>query len=165
MARAGVAVLHDVLANSLPDSFFPGPMPFSAGDGSSVQVLSSVQVRPPSSSARMDGVAALCMFAPAIQTRADSGTARARPRAQGKGTTALWRPRWLEFPELVVRADVVVRGPAPEAALGHFAALLESDLADLVDVSGPLGAGAFSRLLPPSLLGDAVAAVQAATTG
>ena len=58
----------------------------------------------------------------------------ARTSLQNQGTTALWRPRWLEFPELTVRADVVVRGPAPEAALAHFAALLESDLADLVEV-------------------------------
>jgi hypothetical protein len=52
-----------------------------------------------------------------------------------QGTTALWRPRWLEFPELCVRADVVVRGPRPEAALAHFAALLEADLSDLAAVA------------------------------
>jgi hypothetical protein len=51
-----------------------------------------------------------------------------------QGTTALWRPRWLEFPELVVRADVVVRGPRAEAAITHFAALLEADLSELVEV-------------------------------
>jgi hypothetical protein len=33
-----------------------------------------------------------------------------------------------------VRADVVVRAPTVEAALGHFAALLEGDLEDLVEV-------------------------------
>lgn len=38
-------MLHDVLTNSLPDSFFPGPMPFSTGDGCTVQILASVQVR------------------------------------------------------------------------------------------------------------------------
>lgn len=51
-----------------------------------------------------------------------------------QGTTAQWRPRWLEFPELAVRADVVVRGPRADAALGHFADLLLSDIAELVDV-------------------------------
>lgn len=53
-----------------------------------------------------------------------------------QGTTALWRPRWIEFPELIVRADVVVRGPKVDAALDHFAALLENDLAELVEVIG-----------------------------
>ncbi len=42
---SGATVLHDVLSNSLPDSFFPGPMPCSTGDGHTVQVLASVQVR------------------------------------------------------------------------------------------------------------------------
>ncbi|KAI8469832.1 MAG: hypothetical protein J3K34DRAFT_511818 [Monoraphidium minutum] len=87
VSKEGVAVLHDVLTNGLPDSFFPGPMPFSTGDGCTVQ-----------------------------------------------GATALWRPRWVEFPELALRADVVVRGPAAEAALAHFGALLQSDLAELVEV-------------------------------
>jgi hypothetical protein len=43
--RAGVRVVQDVLSNSLPDSFFPGPMPFSNRDGYTLQVLASVQVR------------------------------------------------------------------------------------------------------------------------
>jgi hypothetical protein len=43
--RAGVRVVQDVLSNSLPDSFFPGPMPFSNKDGYTMQVLASVQVR------------------------------------------------------------------------------------------------------------------------
>jgi hypothetical protein len=42
---AGVWVVQDVLSNSLPDSFFPGPMPFSNKDGYTMQVLASVQVR------------------------------------------------------------------------------------------------------------------------
>jgi len=33
-----------------------------------------------------------------------------------------------------VRADVVIRGPRPELALAQFAALLEADLAELVEV-------------------------------
>lgn len=33
-----------------------------------------------------------------------------------------------------MRADVVVRGPRVEAALTHFADLLEADLAELVEV-------------------------------
>lgn len=41
---SGVKVLHDVLTNSLPDAFFPGPMPYSSGDGYTIQSLCSVQV-------------------------------------------------------------------------------------------------------------------------
>jgi hypothetical protein len=37
----------------------------------------------------------------------------------------------MEFPELVVRADVVVRGPRLDEALGQLAGLLAADLADL----------------------------------
>lgn len=98
-SREGAGILQSVLADCLPDSFFPGPTPFTAssGDGRSgggatttVQVLASVQ-----------------------------------------GATAAWRPRWLELPELAVRADVVARGPRLEAALAALAALVEADLADL----------------------------------
>jgi hypothetical protein len=42
--HAGVRVVQDVLSNSLPYSFFPGPMPFSNRDGYTMQVLASVQV-------------------------------------------------------------------------------------------------------------------------
>jgi hypothetical protein len=51
--------------------------------------------------------------------------------SQLQGTTAVWRPQWMEFPELVVRADVVVRGPRLDEALGQLAGLLAADLADL----------------------------------
>ncbi|WIA30633.1 hypothetical protein OEZ86_000711 [Tetradesmus obliquus] len=90
VSKEGVRVVQDVLSNSLPDSFFPGPMPFSNKDGYTMQVLASVQ-----------------------------------------GTTAVWRPQWMEFPELAVRADVVVRGPRLDEALGQLAGLLAADLADL----------------------------------
>jgi hypothetical protein len=48
-----------------------------------------------------------------------------------QGSTAVWRPQWMEFPELIVRADVVVRGSRLDEALGQLAGLLTSDLADL----------------------------------
>jgi hypothetical protein len=47
------------------------------------------------------------------------------------GATAAWRPTWMEFPELVLRADVVVRAARIEEALAQFSALLASDVADL----------------------------------
>eukprot|EP00775_Hariotina_reticulata_P008243 gene8243-8433_t len=87
---ASVKVMQDVLSNSMPDSFFPGPTPFSGKDSYSTQVLASVQ-----------------------------------------GSSAVWRPQWLEFPELMVRCDVVVRGPRLDEALAQFAALLTGDLREL----------------------------------
>jgi hypothetical protein len=42
---AGVSILHDVLTNTMPDSFFPGPTSFANEEGYAVQVLSTVQVR------------------------------------------------------------------------------------------------------------------------
>lgn len=44
VSREGVKVVQDVLSSSMPDSFFPGPMPFSNKDGYTLQVLASVQV-------------------------------------------------------------------------------------------------------------------------
>lgn len=38
-----------------------------------------------------------------------------------QGSSALWRPQWMEFPELLVRCDVVVRGPRLDEALGQLA--------------------------------------------
>jgi hypothetical protein len=43
----------------------------------------------------------------------------------------LWSPQWLEFPELTVRCDVVVKGPRLDDALGLLADLLVSDLQEL----------------------------------
>ncbi len=48
-----------------------------------------------------------------------------------QGTCALWRPPWLEFPELDVRADVLVKGQRVEEAIGHFLSLVESDMKEL----------------------------------
>lgn len=44
ISKEGVKVVQDVLSNSMPDSFFPWPMPFSNKDGYTLQVLASVQV-------------------------------------------------------------------------------------------------------------------------
>eukprot|EP00878_Enallax_costatus_P029555 GHUV01032063.1.p1 GENE.GHUV01032063.1~~GHUV01032063.1.p1 ORF type:complete len:232 (-),score=35.40 GHUV01032063.1:710-1405(-) len=46
ISQEGVKVVHDVLSNSMTDSFFPGPMPFSNKDGYTLQILASVQVTP-----------------------------------------------------------------------------------------------------------------------
>jgi hypothetical protein len=44
--HAGAQIVHDVLTNSLPDSVFPSPTPFSGKkDGYTMQLLSSVQVQ------------------------------------------------------------------------------------------------------------------------
>jgi hypothetical protein len=43
----------------------------------------------------------------------------------------MWHPQWLEFPELAVRCDVVMRGPRLDEALGLLAELLAADLQDL----------------------------------
>lgn len=51
--------------------------------------------------------------------------------ASVQGGTVMWHPQWLEFPELVVRCDVVVRGPRQDEALGLLAELLVSDLQEL----------------------------------
>lgn len=48
-----------------------------------------------------------------------------------QGSTVLWSPQWLEFPELTVRCDVVVKGPRLDDALGLLADLLVSDLQEL----------------------------------
>lgn len=48
-----------------------------------------------------------------------------------QGSTVLWHPQWLEFPELSVRCDVVVKGPRIDEALGLLAELLVSDLHEL----------------------------------
>lgn len=151
----GVTVLHDVLANSLPDSFFPAPTPVSAGEGCTLQVLASIQVRAAPAAHPEDQGDTRTHRAWAAAAPPDTGrtplwppprcqehpppAASAPPpspprHARAQGTTAQWRPRWLEFPELAVRADVVVRGPRADAALGHFADLLLSDIAELVDV-------------------------------
>jgi hypothetical protein len=48
-----------------------------------------------------------------------------------QGSTVLWRPQWLEFPEMTVRCDVVIKGPRLDDALGLLAELLTSDLQEL----------------------------------
>jgi hypothetical protein len=48
-----------------------------------------------------------------------------------QGSTVLWHPQWLEFPELAVRCDVVIKGPRLDDALGLLAELLTSDLQEL----------------------------------
>lgn len=48
-----------------------------------------------------------------------------------QGSTVLWHPQWLEFPELTVRCDVVIKGPRLDDALGLLAELLTSDLQEL----------------------------------
>jgi hypothetical protein len=48
-----------------------------------------------------------------------------------QGSTVLWRPQWLEFPELTVRCDVVIKGPRLDEALNVLAELLTSDLREL----------------------------------
>jgi hypothetical protein len=54
------------------------------------------------------------------------------PAAQG--STVLWHPQWLEFPELTVRCDVVIKGPRLDDALGLLAGLLTADLQELETV-------------------------------
>lgn len=45
VSNVGAQIVHDVLTNSLPDSVFPSPTPFSAKkSGYTIQLLSSVQV-------------------------------------------------------------------------------------------------------------------------
>jgi hypothetical protein len=48
-----------------------------------------------------------------------------------QGSTVLWHPQWLEFPELAVRCDVVVKGPRLDDALGLLAEQLTSELQEL----------------------------------
>lgn len=48
-----------------------------------------------------------------------------------QGSTVLWHPQWLEFPELAVRCDVVIKGPRLDDALGLLADTLTSDLQEL----------------------------------
>jgi hypothetical protein len=48
-----------------------------------------------------------------------------------QGGTVLWHPQWLEFPELTLRCDVVIKGPRLDDALGLLTELLVSDLQEL----------------------------------
>lgn len=51
-----------------------------------------------------------------------------------QGSTVLWHPQWLEFPELTVHCDVVIKGPRLDEALGLLADLLTADLQELESV-------------------------------
>lgn len=50
------------------------------------------------------------------------------------GRTALWKPQYMKFPELSLRADVVVRGPKVEDAIFFFLDMIAKDCEELNDV-------------------------------
>lgn len=153
--HAGVKIIQDVLSNSLPDSFFPGAMPFSNKDGYTIQVLASVQVS--TANSRQIGLklvmqadfrqcygASSCLAVCRLSEQPMAGiwpnlslircccTVIAHASAPSlQGSSAVWRPQWMEFPELVVRADVVVRGQRLDEALVQLAVLLTDDLREL----------------------------------
>ncbi|GLC57830.1 hypothetical protein PLESTB_001271500 [Pleodorina starrii] len=77
-----------------------------------------------------------CLFHPSplvVSTGTDGGGGECSVQTlcSVQGSTALWNPQWLEFPEIEIRCDVVIRGGKLEEALRQFVGMVVADVREL----------------------------------
>ncbi|GFR42144.1 hypothetical protein Agub_g2993, partial [Astrephomene gubernaculifera] len=109
VTREAVSLLHVLLTNGLPECLFNStPLPALAPGGGGGGAGGGV-----AAGAGPYSVQALCSI---------------------QDSSALWRPQLLEFPELDIRCDVVVRGDKLDEALRLFVDVVLNDVGELHQV-------------------------------